>query len=80
MRASGVSQRNLRKASRAKGFGLEEGFQRHSLPGFLALLFSASPYTLTPFSPIIEPSPPNTAVGTPIGSPTGKGSLPWEGI
>lgn len=80
MRASGVSQRNLRKSFKGQGLRTGRGLSK-TQPSrcFSALLFSASPYSLTPFSPIIEPSP-NTAVGAPIGSPTGKDSLPWEGI
>lgn len=61
--ASGVSQRyNLRESFKGQGLRTEELSKTQPLC-FSALLFSASPYTLTPFSPIIEPSPPNTAVG-----------------
>lgn len=79
VKASGVAQHYLTKSSKNRGLGTRTGVSKAQTPLlFSAPKFSASPCTLTLFSPITETSPSrgqNTAVDAPVGSPNGKGSF-----
>lgn len=79
VKASGITQHNLRKSSKNQGFETRRGVPKtQSSLLFSAPLYFASSCTLTSFSPVqkcLLRKVRDTAVDATVGSPTRKGSF-----